>query len=63
MDVQGNKLSDAMVLPRRPKLTIEQQVEHLKNKGVAFTLCTEEQAASFLAYSTCLLYTSDAADD
>lgn len=47
MDVQGNKLSDAMVLPRRPKLTIEQQVEHLKNKGVAFTLCTEEQAASF----------------
>ena len=52
MDVQGNKLSDAMVLPRRPKLTIEQQVEHLKNKGVAFTLCTEEQAASFLAYST-----------
>lgn len=41
-----------MVLPRRPKLTIEQQVEHLKNKGVAFTLCTEEQAASFLAYST-----------
>lgn len=41
-----------MVSTRRPKLTIEQQVEHLKSKGVTFTLCTEEQAILFLKYST-----------
>ena len=37
---------------RRPKLTIEQQVEHLKKKGVKFELCSEEQAVSFLKNST-----------
>lgn len=36
----------------RPKLTIEQQVDHLKSKGVTFTLCSEEQAISFLRNST-----------
>ena len=52
MDVQEKEPTRAMISPRRPKLTIEQQVEHLKNKGVAFTLCTEDQAVSFLKYST-----------
>lgn len=37
---------------RRPKLTIEQQVKHLKKKGVKFELCSEEQAVSFLKNST-----------
>ena len=52
MDVQEKEPTDAMVSIRRPKLTIEQQVEHLKNKGVMFALCTEDQAVSFLKYST-----------
>ena len=52
MDVQEKEPINAIILPRRPKLTIEQQVEHLKNKGVTFALCTEEQAVSFLKYST-----------
>lgn len=48
MDVQEKEST----VSRRPKLTIEQQVEHLKNKGVTFTLCTEDEAISFLKYST-----------
>lgn len=52
MDVQKKEQASTMVSTRRPKLTIEQQVEHLKSKGVTFTLCTEEQAILFLKYST-----------
>lgn len=52
MDVQKKEQASTMVSTRRPKLTIEQQVEHLKSKGVTFTLCTEEQATLFLKYST-----------
>lgn len=33
---------------RKPILTIEQQIEHLKQKGVAFELCSEEEAADYL---------------
>lgn len=33
---------------RKPILTIEQQIEHLKQKGVAFELCSEEKAADYL---------------
>ena len=28
---------------RKPKLTVEEQIEHLKSKGVAFELCDEEE--------------------
>lgn len=33
---------------RKPILAIEQQIEHLKQKGVAFELCSEEEAADYL---------------
>ena len=33
---------------RKPILTIEQQIEHLKQKGVAFELCSEEEATDYL---------------
>lgn len=33
---------------RKPILTIEQQIERLKQKGVAFELCSEEEAADYL---------------
>lgn len=32
----------------KPKLTIEQQIEHLKTKGVLFEKCPEEKAADYL---------------
>ena len=34
---------------RKPILTIEQQIMHLKQKGVSFELCTEAEAARILA--------------
>lgn len=34
---------------RKPKLTVEEQIEHLKSKGVAFELCDEEEAARILS--------------
>ena len=37
---------------RKPLLTIEQQIEHLKSKGVAFELCSEEDAAKYLSERT-----------
>ena len=37
---------------RKPLLTVEQQVEHLKSKGVTFELCSEEDAAEYLAERT-----------
>lgn len=35
---------------RKPALTIEQQINHLKRKGVKFERCSEEQAADYLAH-------------
>ena len=37
---------------RKPLLTVEQQIEHLKSKGVTFELCSEEDAARYLAERT-----------
>lgn len=37
---------------RKPLLTVEQQVERLKSKGVTFELCSEEDAAEYLAERT-----------
>lgn len=34
---------------RKPILTIEQQIMHLKQKGVSFELCAEAEAARILA--------------
>ena len=34
---------------RKPKLTVEEQIEHLKSKGVTFELCDENEAARILA--------------
>ena len=34
---------------RKPILTIEQQIEHLRRKGVSFELCAEAEAARILA--------------
>ena len=36
------------VVHERPKLTIAQQIEHLKSKGVKFEKCSEEQASAYL---------------
>ena len=33
----------------KPKLTIDEQIEHLKAKGVTFDRCTESEAAAYLA--------------
>ena len=32
----------------KPLLTVEQQIAHMKSKGIAFDLCTEENAAAYL---------------
>lgn len=32
----------------RPQLTVQEQIEHLKNKGVKFDLCSEEDALEYL---------------
>lgn len=34
---------------RKPKLTVEEQIEHLKSKGVTFDLCDEGEAARILS--------------
>lgn len=34
---------------RKPKLTVEEQIEHLRSKGVAFELCDEAEAARILS--------------
>lgn len=34
---------------RKPKLTVDEQIEHLKSKGVTFDLCDEEKAARILS--------------
>lgn len=42
----------APIKDRKPLPTVEQQIEHLKSKGVAFGLCSEEDAAEYLAERT-----------
>ncbi len=42
----------------KPSLTVAEQIEHLKKKGVTFNLCTEEQAAEYLRCANNLLRTS-----
>lgn len=37
---------------RKPKLTVEEQIEHLKSKGVTFELCSEKEAAECLSEKT-----------
>ncbi len=39
----------AITTHQKEKLTIPEQIEHLKNKGVTFTNCTEDRAATYLA--------------
>lgn len=34
---------------RKPKLTVEEQIEHLKSKGVTFDLCDEDEAMRILS--------------
>ena len=42
----------------RPLLTVEQQIAHLKSKGVTFELCSEKEAADYLHTGNNLLRTS-----
>lgn len=35
----------------KPLLTVEQQIEHLKSRGVTFNLCSDEEAADYLAHA------------
>ena len=41
-------------MERPPKLTIEEQIEWMKSKGITFAICSEEEAAGFLRKSTYL---------
>lgn len=43
---------DAGMKARKPKLTVEEQIAHLKSKGVTFDLCSEEEAAECLSDRT-----------
>ncbi|MBQ8356205.1 MAG: Abi family protein [Clostridia bacterium] len=40
--------ADLTTAHERPKLTAEQQIEHLKSKGVKFEKCSEEEALGYL---------------
>lgn len=42
----------ALIKDRKPLLTVEQQIDHLKSKGVTFELCSEEDAAEYLSERT-----------
>lgn len=43
---------DSGMRTRKPKLTVEEQIAHLKSKGVTFDLCSEEEAAECLSDRT-----------
>lgn len=43
---------DSGMRARKPKLTVEEQIAHLKSKGVTFDLCSEEEAAECLSDRT-----------
>lgn len=45
--------SDAGMRAIKPKLTVDEQVEHLRSKGVTFDLCVEEDARETLRDKTC----------
>lgn len=34
--------------PMKPKLTIDEQIEHMKQQGISFKLCSEQEAKDFL---------------
>ncbi|WP_281702599.1 Abi family protein [Cryptobacterium curtum] len=40
---------NASMRARKPKLTVGEQIAHLKSKGVTFELCSEEEAAEYLS--------------
>ncbi len=44
-EAEGNR---AMTEPSKPLLTVEQQIDHMKAKGITFDLCTEADAAEHL---------------
>ena len=44
---------DSGMRARKPKLAVEEQIAHLKSKGVTFGLCSEEEAAECLSDRTC----------
>lgn len=50
-DVEQDMLAKSLLEPRhaKPMLTVEQQIAHLKSKGVTFDLCSEGDAAAYLA--------------
>ena len=35
----------------KPMLNTEQQIEHLKKKGITFNICSEEEAYKYLRYN------------
>ena len=43
---------DASVRTRKPKLTVDEQIGHLRSKGVTFDLCSEEDARETLSDKT-----------
>lgn len=42
----------APIKDRKSLLTVKEQIGHLKSKGITFGLCSEEDAAEFLAERT-----------
>ena len=42
---------------QKPLLTVPEQIEHLKSKGVTFDLCTEQEAAALIPIVEAILKT------
>ena len=38
---------------RKPKLSVEEQIEHLKAKGITFNIVKEQEAYSYLNENIC----------
>lgn len=51
--MEGKEMAEGSDVEQHKRLlTVEQQIEHLKSKGLTFELCSEEDAASYLSGHT-----------
>lgn len=51
IDIERKSEDYNKVTNRKPILTIEKQLEHLKDKGIAFEITSEEEAIDYLRYN------------
>lgn len=45
-------INPAQQVPQKPKLSISEQITHMKSQGIKFNLVSEEEAAAYLAENT-----------